>query len=185
MTNNLFRFFSFAPDITKARSSARNVISLYERQPKIDVWSKAGIPAGVTQGFVEFKDVHFRYPTRPDVPVLRGLNLTVQPGQYVALVGQSGCGKSTTIGLIERFYNPLSGQVLVDNQELSTLNLEQYRRSMSLVSQEPTLYQGTIKFNILLGANRDDVTQEELEAVCRDANILEFIESLPAGFETM
>lgn len=179
------QFFSFAPDITKAKGSAQEVISLYEREPEIDVWSKEGSPDGVQEGFIEFEDVHFRYPTRPDVPVLRGLNLRVEPGQYVALVGASGCGKSTTIGLIERFYNPLSGKVKADGKELSTFNLEQYRKSMSLVSQEPTLYQGSIRFNILLGASREDVSQEELEKVCHDANILEFIESLPSGFETM
>ncbi|CCG81794.1 ABC multidrug transporter Mdr1 [Taphrina deformans PYCC 5710] len=179
------QFFSFAPDITKARTSAQNVVALVERKPEIDVWSNEGSQTGISEGLIEFDNVHFRYPTRPDVPVLRGLNLKVLPGQYVALVGASGCGKSTTIGLIERFYNPLSGRVTADGQDLTTINLEKYRRSMSLVAQEPTLYQGTIKFNVLLGANRDDVSQAELEQACRDANILEFIESLPAGFETM
>lgn len=179
------QFFSFAPDITKAKGSAQDIIGLYERQPEIDVWATNGTPGGVTEGLIEFEDVHFRYPTRPDVPVLRGLNLKVLPGQYVALVGASGCGKSTTIGLIERFYNPLSGSVTADGQSISSFNLTQYRKSMSLVSQEPTLYQGTIRFNILLGADREDVSEEELEAVCRDANILEFIQSLPSGFDTM
>lgn len=179
------QFFSFAPDITKAKASAQHIIALRDRKPEIDSWSNEGIQNAALSGHIQFQDVHFRYPTRPDVPVLRGLNLTVKPGQYVALVGASGCGKSTTIGLIERFYNPLSGSIKVDGEELSALNLQHLRSSMSLVSQEPTLYQGTIKFNILLGANRENVTQEELEGACRDANILEFIESLPSGFETM
>lgn len=179
------QFFSLAPDITKAKTSAQDIIALYERKPVIDVWSTSGTPAGVTEGLIEFENVHFRYPTRPDVPVLRGLSLKVLPGQYVALVGASGCGKSTTIGLIERFYNPLSGLVRADGHEIDTFNLTQYRKSMSLVSQEPTLYQGTIRFNILLGADREHVSEAELEAACRDANILEFIQSLPSGFETM
>lgn len=179
------QFFSFAPDITKAKASAQHIIALRDRKPEIDSWSNEGIQNAALSGHIQFQDVHFRYPTRPDVPVLRGLNLTVKPGQYVALVGASGCGKSTTIGLIERFYNPLSGSIKVDGEEVSALNLQHLRSSMSLVSQEPTLYQGTIKFNILLGANRENVTQEELEGACRDANILEFIESLPSGFETM
>jgi ATP-binding cassette subfamily B (MDR/TAP) protein 1 len=170
----------------KAKGSAQKIVALFERQPEIDSWSEEGIKNGVSQGAIEFKDVHFRYPTRPDVPVLRGLNLRIEPGSYVALVGASGCGKSTTIGLIERFYNPLSGTITADGQDLAAYNLSAFRKSMSLVSQEPTLYQGTIRFNILLGAdNSEAVTQKELEAACRDANILDFIESLPSGFETM
>lgn len=179
------QFFSFAPDITKAKSSTQGIMALYDRVPEIDVWSSSGSLGGVTEGVIEFEDVHFRYPTRPDVPILRGLNLKVLPGQYVALVGASGCGKSTTIGLIERFYNPLAGSVTADGRNIDTFNLAQYRQAIALVSQEPTLYQGTIKFNILLGADRDDVSDQELENVCRDANILEFIQSLPSGFDTM
>ena len=138
------------------------------------------------QGQVRFEDVHFRYPTRPGVRVLRDLNLTVQPGTYIALVGASGCGKSTTIQLIERFYDPLAGKVYLDGQDISKLNIQEYRKHIALVSQEPTLYAGSIRFNILLGATKphDEVTQEEIEAACRDANILDFINSLPQGFDT-
>jgi ATP-binding cassette subfamily B (MDR/TAP) protein 1 len=128
--------------------------------------------------------VHFRYPTRPEQPVLRGLNLSVSPGQYIALVGPSGCGKSTTIALLERFYDPLSGGIFVDGKEISSLNVNSYRAHLALVSQEPTLYQGTIKENILLGA-AGEVTDEAIEAACRDANIYDFILSLPEGFQTV
>lgn len=79
------------------------------------------------------------YPDcRPDVPVLRGLDLNIKPGQYVALVGSSGCGKSTTVGLVERFYDPVGGEVLVDGIPVSEYNLAEYRKNMSIVSQEPT-----------------------------------------------
>ena len=118
--------------------------------------------------------------------MLRDLDLEIQPGTYVALVGASGCGKSTTIQLIERFYDPLAGRVLLDGQDISQLNVQEYRKHVALVSQEPTLYAGTIRFNILLGATKphSEITQEEIEAACRDANILDFIQSLPQGFET-
>ena len=130
--------------------------------------------------------MHFRYPTRPAVRVLRGFNLTVEPGTHVALVGQSGCGKSTIIQLVERFYDPLHGTVSIDGRDISKLNVQEYRKHVALVSQEPTLYSGTIKFNVLLGATKpvDQVTQEELEEACRNANILDFIKSLPQGFDT-
>jgi len=84
--------------MAKAQRAATQVKVLLDRQPEIDTWSKEGEAVDSVEGYIEFRDVHFRYPTRPHVPVLRGLNLTVKPGQYVALVGPSGCGKSTTIG---------------------------------------------------------------------------------------
>ncbi|EHK18823.1 uncharacterized protein TRIVIDRAFT_80699 [Trichoderma virens Gv29-8] len=177
--------FSFAPDMGKAHHAAKELKVLFDRQPTIDTWSEEGLPLPEVEGSLEFRDVHFRYPTRPEQPVLRGLNLTVQPGQYVALVGASGCGKSTTIALLERFYDPLSGGVYIDGKEISTLNLNEYRSHIALVSQEPTLYQGTIKENILLGTADPDVTDEAVELACREANIYEFIMSLPEGFNTI
>ncbi|KAJ4145032.1 hypothetical protein LMH87_003894 [Akanthomyces muscarius] len=176
--------FSFAPDMGKAHGAAQELKILFDRKPAIDTWSEEGEPVTHVEGTLEFRDVHFRYPTRPEQPVLRGLNLTVRPGQYIALVGASGCGKSTTISLLERFYDPLSGGVYVDGKEISNLNINDYRSFIALVSQEPTLYQGSIKENILLGTTREDVSDSELEYACREANIYDFIVSLPEGFNT-
>ncbi|QRW06531.1 ABC transporter transmembrane region [Ceratobasidium sp. AG-Ba] len=152
----------------------------------ISIESPEGGKVTATRGRVVLEDVHFRYPTRPGVRVLRNLNLVVEPGTYIALVGASGSGKSTVIQLIERFYDPLAGKVTLDGQDISQLNVQEYRKNIALVSQEPTLYSGTIRFNILLGANKphEEVTQAEIEAACRDANILDFITSLPQGFDT-
>jgi len=110
----------------------------------------------------------------------------VEPGTYIALVGASGSGKSTTIQLIERFYDPLAGEIYLDGERINELNIQEYRKHLALVSQEPTLYAGTVRFNILLGAIKpeEEVTQEEIEDACRKANILEFIEGLPQGFDT-
>ena len=171
--------FSFAPDMGKAKQAAKELKTLFDRVPSIDAWSPDGERFEHVEGNIEFRDVHFRYPTRPEQPVLRGLNLTVKPGQYVALVGASGCGKSTTIALMERFYDPLSGGVFVDGKEISSLNIKDYRSFLALVSQEPTLYQGTIRENILLGADREDVPEEAIVQACKDANIYDFIISLP------
>ena len=179
--------FSFAPDMGKAKHAAAEMKFLFDRKPEIDTWSPEGLDVPSMEGSIELRDVHFRYPTRPEQPVLRGLELSVQPGQYVALVGASGCGKSTTIAMLERFYDPLVGGVYVDGKEISTLNLNQYRNYLALVSQEPTLYQGTIRENVLLGADTDpkDVPQEAIEQACKDANIYDFILSLPDGFNTI
>ena len=207
------------PDVTSARSASAAIIKLIDSTPEIDAESTAGktIEGEIVRGQIRFENVSFRYPTRPNVRVLRGLSFKVEPGTYVALVGASGCGKSTvyvplrsmldnssdysrSIQMIERFYNPLSGQILLDGNPISELNVQQYRKQIALVSQEPvsimyqdlchddlrgyspqTLYAGTVRFNILLGATKpeSEVTQEEIEAVCRDANILDFIQSLP------
>lgn len=177
--------FSFAPDMGKARHAAAELKRLFDMKPEIDSWSEEGERMPAMDGHIEFRDVHFRYPNRPEQPVLRGLNLTVKPGQYVALVGASGCGKSTTIQLMERFYDPLGGAVLVDGKDISKLHISDYRNHLALVSQEPTLYQGTVRDNVLLGADRNDVPEAEIEKACRDANIYEFITSLPDGFNTV
>ena len=171
--------FSFAPDMGKAKQAAKELKTLSDRVPAIDSWSQDGQRLSDVDGTIEFRDVHFRYPTRPEQPVLRGLNLTVKPGQYVALVGASGCGKSTTIALMERFYDPLAGGIFVDGKDISSLNINDYRGFLALVSQEPTLYQGSIRENVLLGADREDVPEEAIIQACKDANIYDFIISLP------
>ncbi|KAF8584127.1 P-loop containing nucleoside triphosphate hydrolase protein [Ramaria rubella] len=178
--------FNFVPDISSAQGAGSSIIRLLDSSPEIDAESPEGKKPENVKGHIRLEGIHFRYPTRPDVRVLRDLNLEVKPGTYIALVGASGCGKSTVIQLIERFYDPLAGNIYIDGQLISELNIQEYRKQIALVSQEPTLYAGTVRFNILLGATKpaDQVTQEEIETACRNANILEFIESLPDGFNT-
>lgn len=171
--------FSFAPDMGKAKQSAIQLKKLFDRKPVVDAWATDGERLKGLEGDIEFRDVHFRYPKRPDQPVLRGLNLKVKPGQYIALVGASGCGKSTTIGLLERFYDPLAGGVFVDGKNITRYNINDYRRQLALVSQEPTLYRGTIRDNLMLGMDNEEVSDKQVEAACRQANIWDFISSLP------
>lgn len=113
--------FRFVPDMSSAKGAASDILTLLDSVPSIDAESQEGFvpPSDTVEGRIRFENVHFRYPTRPGVPVLRGLNLTVEKGTYVALVGQSGCGKSTAIQLIERFYDPLMGNVYV--RDLSSI----------------------------------------------------------------
>ncbi|RIA79822.1 ABC transporter type 1, transmembrane domain-containing protein [Glomus cerebriforme] len=177
------RIFSYAPDITKAKASANSIMKLLESVPKIDAWSKNGEKIENVEGHIEFSKVCFRYPTRPNISVLRGLNLEIKPGQFAALVGPSGCGKSTTVGLIERFYDVISGKVKIDGIDISTLNVNNLREHISLVSQEPSLYDMTIKENILFGCKpNQNSTQEDIERVCKEANIHDFIVTLPEDF---
>lgn len=178
--------FSFVPDISNAKTAAWDSIKLLDMVPEIDVTSDEGEVLSHVSGHLKLENVHFRYPTRPTVRVLRGLDIEVKPGTYVALVGASGCGKSTTIQLIQRFYDTLSGRVTIDGKDISQLNLKEVRKHMALVSQEPTLYDGSIEFNIRLGAfgDAEKVTMDELRAAAAAANILAFIESLPDKWDT-
>jgi ATP-binding cassette, subfamily B (MDR/TAP), member 1 len=176
--------FNHAPNTPKARRAAASVLSTLKHQPSIDIWSHTGVSGGVKNGNIAFEKVSFAYPTRPGELVLSNISFTIQPGQFVALVGRSGCGKSSLISLIEQFYRPTSGRILVDGLSIQDYNLAEYRRSISLVSQEPTLYRGSIRFNILIGLERD-ASNDELELACKEANILTFIRSLPDGFETL
>ena len=123
--------------MSSAKEAAADIITLLDSRPSIDAESAEGRVLRDVRGRIRFEGVHFRYPTCPGVRVLRDLNLTVEPGTYVALVGASGCGKSTTIQLVERFYDPLVGTVYLDEQPISELNVTEYRKHIALVSQEP------------------------------------------------
>ena len=170
--------FSYAPDMGKSKQAAETLKSLFDRVPDIDSWSETGAKLKDVEGSIEFRDVKFQYPTRTTQKVLKGVNLTFKPGQYVALVGPSGCGKSTIISLMERFYDPTNGTIFLDGKDISTLNLRDYRSHIALVSQEPVLYSGTIRENIMLGTEAE-VGEEEVASACKDANIYDFIVSLP------
>jgi ABC-type multidrug transport system fused ATPase/permease subunit len=135
------------------------------------------------EGLIEFRNVWFRYPTRKNEWVFKGLNLTINPNESVAVVGESGSGKSTLVNLILRFYDPDFGEVLIDGVNVKDYNLKQLRKRMGLVMQEPTLFNYTIKENILYG--KSDAKDSELRESARVANALEFIESqaLYSSFE--
>ena len=132
-----YSLFSFVPDISAAISAASDFINLLDTKPVIDAESEEGVIPKEVKGEITLEDVHFHYPTRPEAQVLRGLNMVAKPGSFVALVGASGCGKSTIIQLIERFYDSNSGKVLLDGQEIQSFNLREYRKHIALVSQEP------------------------------------------------
>jgi ATP-binding cassette subfamily B (MDR/TAP) protein 1 len=131
---------------------------------------------------VEIVGVDFAYPLRPDVVIFRGFSLDIVPGKSTALVGHSGSGKSTIIGLIERFYDPVRGVVTIDGRDIRTYNLRALRRHIGLVSQEPTLFSGTIRENIMYGM--ETAREAEVENAARAANAHDFISNLKDGYST-
>lgn len=140
-------------------------------------------PEHILQGRVSLQQVAFSYPSRPEVPVLKDVSITAMPGEQVAIVGPSGAGKSTIAGLLLRFYEPTSGQLLFDGKTATGIPLTQLRKQIALVPQDILLFGGTIRENILYG--KPHATQEEIENAARQAHAHEFITSFPEGYETV
>ncbi|KAF9912885.1 Multidrug resistance protein 1 [Linnemannia zychae] len=171
----------------KAQAAAFTIFSTIDRVPAIDSSDPSGLKPENLQGHIVIKNVNFAYPSRSNVPVLKEMNIEVKPGQTVALVGHSGSGKSTIIGLLERFYDPSSGTITVDGIEIKDFNIRHLRDSIGLVSQEPVLFNATIKQNILYGVRKDQKqpTDADIEHACRLANAHDYISKLPKGYNTI
>ncbi|KAL8527119.1 hypothetical protein ACS0TY_005115 [Phlomoides rotata] len=175
---------SLAPDSTKAKSAAASVFTILDSKSEIDPSDESGVKLDSVKGEIELKHVSFKYPTRPDIQVLRDLNLTIRSGKTVALVGESGSGKSTVISLLQRFYNPESGHITIDGVEIHKFQLKWLRLQMGLVSQEPVLFNDTIRANIAYG-KEGDATEAEIIAAAELANAHKFISGLANGYDTM
>uniref|UniRef100_H3GAG3 Bile salt export pump n=1 Tax=Phytophthora ramorum TaxID=164328 RepID=H3GAG3_PHYRM len=174
---------SFMGESDNALKAGKAIVDLRDRKPPIDAFQQDGRRLDQLQGKIEFKNILFRYPTRPEVTVLRNYNLTIEAGQTVAFCGPSGGGKSTCVSLIERFYDPVNGQVLLDGVDTRELNLNWLRSQIGLVGQEPTLFIGTIADNIAYGLT-DKPTQQDIEEAARMANAHDFITKFPDGYAT-
>uniref|UniRef100_A0A8D0W1H0 ATP binding cassette subfamily B member 1 n=1 Tax=Sus scrofa TaxID=9823 RepID=A0A8D0W1H0_PIG len=166
-----------------ARGAAYEIFKIIDNKPSIDSYSKNGHKPDNIKGNLEFRNVHFSYPSRNEVKILKGLNLKVESGQTVALVGNSGCGKSTTVQLMQRLYDPTEGVVSIDGQDIRTINVRYLREIIGVVSQEPVLFATTIAENIRYG--RENVTMEEIEKAVKEANAYDFIMKLPNKFDTL
>ncbi|UZJ53081.1 hypothetical protein CBS101457_002401 [Exobasidium rhododendri] len=187
------RIFTFTGDFGRAAAAFKTLCVWFERKAKIEVLEPRsagndaiGKEAGEWfQQDIVFKDVELRYPQRPTHPAITNLNLTIHAGQSHAFCGTSGSGKSTILQMVQRFYDPYSGTITVGNEDIRAIDLDVLRSEMSYVSQDACLYQGTIRFNLLLGAAKGQhVSNEEVEACCEEACIADFIRGLPEGFET-
>lgn len=189
------QIFSLAPDIGRAKGAASRVFALHDQKPTIDTTPKntmtshAMIPKPedkqVSTGTIKFQNVCLAYQSRPNAPVFTNLNLTIKAGETVALVGRSGAGKTSIISLIERFYDPTSGAILLDGVDIKSVPVSQHRARLSLVAQDPDLFSGSVAFNVGLGARPGYVaTREEVVEACKAVGIHEFISSLPDGYET-
>ncbi|KAI5665582.1 hypothetical protein M9H77_15435 [Catharanthus roseus] len=170
-------------DLAKGADSVGSVFAVLDRYSSIDPDDPEGEKPEKITGHIEFQDVDFAYPARPDVIIFRGFSIKIDAGKSTALVGQSGSGKSTIIGLIERFYDPLNGVVKIDGRDIRLYNLRALRKQIALVSQEPTLFAGTIRQNIVYGAS-EDIGESEIIGAAKAANAHDFIAGLKDGYNT-
>ncbi|KAJ4951899.1 hypothetical protein NE237_028731 [Protea cynaroides] len=172
-------------DLAKGDEAVRSVFALLDRNTLIEPDDQKGHRPESLIGHIELRDVHFSYPARPDVVILGGFSLSIKPRKSTALVGQSGSGKSTIIGLIERFYDSLKGMVEIDGRDIKAYHLRSLRKHIGLVSQEPMLFAGTIRENIAYGAMYGSKVDEvEIVEAAKAANAHDFITGLKDGYDT-
>lgn len=174
---------SFVPDSGKAKIAAASVFALLDQKSKIDYTEESGTTLQNVKGDIEFIHVNFKYPSRPDIQIFKDLCLTIHSGQTVALVGESGSGKSTVVSLLQRFYDVDSGEITLDGVEIRKLKVRWLRQQMGLVSQEPVLFNDTIRANIAYG-KEGNATEAEIMAATELANAHKFISSLHQGYDT-
>ncbi|KAK3404265.1 hypothetical protein EUGRSUZ_K00570 [Eucalyptus grandis] len=175
---------SLTQDSTKARSATASVFKIIDRKLKIDPHDESGVTLENVKGEIELRQISFKYPSRPDIQIFKDLSLTIHSGKTIALVGESGSGKSTVIALLQRFYDPDSGRITLDGIEIQKLQLKWFRQQMGLVSQEPALFNDTIRANIAYGKDGEAMEAEILSA-SESANAHNFVSSLQQGYDTL
>ncbi|XP_027368719.1 ABC transporter B family member 4-like [Abrus precatorius] len=172
------------PGASKAKSCVSSIFAILHQKSRIDPSDESGVVLQDAKGDIEFHHVTFKYPTRPNVHIFKALSLTIHAGETVALVGESGSGKSTVISLLQRFYDPDSGEITLDGTEIQKLQLKWFRQQMGLVNQEPMLFNDTIRANIAYGKG-GNATEAEIIAAAELANAHGFISSLQQGYDTV
>ena len=174
---------NFYPEILGALGATERVREILDTDSEVNLDQSINEDKLNLKGSISIQDLHFSYPSRPDIQVLNGVNMEIAPGEKVALVGPSGVGKSTVMQLLLRFYEFTEGQILVDGKSINNYSISQLRDSMALVPQDVILFGGTIRENILYG--KEDATEAELKEAAMQSNSWEFIQSFPEQFETI
>ncbi|XP_057857951.2 ABC transporter B family member 19-like [Cryptomeria japonica] len=174
---------ALAPNVVKSTQAVKSIFKILDRQTQMEPEDPQALNVQHLKGDIEFRKVRFCYPNRPQVTVFENLDLKLEAGRSLALVGSSGCGKSSIIALIERFYDPTEGTVLIDDMDVRTYHLRSLRLNISLVQQEPALFATSIRDNIVYG--KENATEEEVTNAARIANAHEFISKLPDGYGTL
>merc|ERR1711892_405122 len=174
---------TYAEALNLARAAAVQIFKVIGRKPTIDSSSDEGEKPASFEGHIKFKDISFNYPSRKDVNILNGFDVEIEKGKTVALVGSSGCGKSTCVQLVQRLYDPDNGVVMLDGRDLKDLNVGWLRDHIGIVGQEPVLFDCSIKENICYA--KAGASDEDIIRACKEANAFDFIEKLPKKLDTL
>lgn len=176
---------TFYTQLVAAIGAAERILDILEEEGEIDATKEIQPlrPAERFTGDVILKDLHFSYPSRMDVEVLKGINMRIAAGQKVALVGASGAGKSTIVQLLLQYYTPTEGEILVDDKNIQSIDLIKYRQNIAIVPQDVILFGGTIRENIIYG--KPNSTEDEIRMASKKAYALDFIDEFPDGFDTL
>lgn len=175
-------FGNLYTSIASAVGATERIQAILEEDSEIDI-EDGKMNAAPLSGNISYNNVHFSYPTRKDIEVLKGIDIHVNAGQKIALVGQSGSGKSTIVQLLLKFYNLDSGNIKIADEDIRNINTTRLRKSIGIVPQEVMLFGGTIRENILYG--NPNATEEELRNAAEKSNSLEFIDNFPEGLDTV
>jgi ATP-binding cassette subfamily B (MDR/TAP) protein 1 len=171
-------------DIENAKRAASRIFHLHDSITPINPFTEEGLLPDHVDGVLDFQNITFSYPTRPNVPILRNFSLRIEAGETVALCGPSGGGKSTLFALLERFYDPIQGEIFMDEVSISSLNINWLRGQIGLIGQEPVLFAGSILENIGFGKENGHYSPEEIEQAAQIANAHDFISAFPDGYHT-
>jgi len=174
---------NFYTEIVSAVGATERVQEILNQPSEVELRDAQLLPEERFEGNITYEDVHFSYPSRPDVTVLKGISLSIPAGKKVALVGASGAGKSTIVQLLQQFYKATDGDIKVDGRSIYSYDLSVYRKNLAIVPQEVLLFGGTIRENISYG--RPGASEEDIIAAARNANAWDFIQSFPDGLDTL
>lgn len=176
---------SFYTNLNKGVGSAARIWEIFDRKYEIP-YDIGIVPADLPKGEIVFDNVAFTYPSRPNSQILNNFTLHINPGTVTAVVGRSGSGKTTIASLLLRLYDPQQGRIFLDGIDLKDLNPTYLRRNIGAVNQEPVLFSGTIRENILYGLNPGaNISEDQFNKICNEAYVTEFVENLPDGMETI
>jgi ABC-type multidrug transport system fused ATPase/permease subunit len=179
---SLFSLGNFYEQIIRAVGASERIMDILDEPSEIELKEKT-LPRLELEGRIAFSDVHFHYPSRADVEVLKGVSFSLAAGEKIALVGPSGAGKSTIMQLLLNYYPIDSGMISIDGSSISTLNVTQLRQNMAIVPQDVIMFGGTIRENIAYGDH--NASEEEILEAARKANALEFVQDFPEGLDTI
>lgn len=181
---SLAKLSTFYSELNAGLGAAHRIWEIFDRQPRAQNALNA-IRPNELRGEIEFQSVAFNYPSRPEQVILRDLSLKIAANTSTAIVGKSGSGKSTIVGLLLRLYDPDEGQVRIDGRDVRELDVNWLRTRIGAVNQEPVLFSGTIRENIMYGVEEDQRDTVDFAAICKQACVDEFVQRLPEGYETL